>query len=118
MTARPLPLSHLVLALTGPIVWAAHFFILYLAEAFTCTSAGIAHDAVRWIGAGATAAALAILAVWSMRFSKTARGSVGGLSQPEVRFAFAVPLALLSAIAILWSAMPLVLLPVCTQGTG
>jgi hypothetical protein len=118
MTARPLSLSHLVLALAGPIVWAAHFFILYLAASFACTSAGTAHDAVRWIGAGATAAALALLAVWSVRFRKTARGSAGGPSQPEVRFAFAVPLTLLSAIAILWSALPLFLLPVCTQGTG
>ena len=40
MTARPRPIASMLLALAGPIVWLAHFFALYLAEAFLCTVPG------------------------------------------------------------------------------
>jgi hypothetical protein len=113
MTVRPLPLSHLVFALAGPIVWAAHFFILYLVEAFGCTSTGTTNDTVRWIGAATTIIALAALVLWGV-----ARGYRDGARRQDVRFAFARPLALVSAIAILWSAMPLFLLPTCTASAG
>lgn len=107
MNARPLSLTHLLIALTGPIVWAAHFFILYLAEAFAC---GAGATAIRWIGAMATIGALAVLAVWGGR-----RGAHTSDVQPsaDVGLSIALPLALLSIVAILWSAMPLFLLPAC-----
>ena len=109
MNARPLPLTHLIPALTGPIVWATHFFILYLAEAFACAAGA---SAVRWIGAMATIGALGILAVSAARAG--AHISDGQPSVTAVLLSFAMPLALLSIVAILWSAMPLFLLPACT----
>lgn len=114
MNGQPLPLSSLLFALAGPIVWAAHFFTLYLSEAFACTDRGGA-AAVHWIGTGATIVALAALAVWGARFPTSPGGSREGSAS---LFAFAPPLTVLSMLAILWSAMPLFLLPACTGGSG
>ena len=51
MSAHPRPMSDLLLALTGPIVWAGHFFGVYLTEALLCSTPGPATGAqVRWIG--------------------------------------------------------------------
>jgi hypothetical protein len=101
-----------------PLVWAAHFFILYLAEAFACTDSGGNAIAVRWIGASATIVALAVLAWWGARFPRTARRSGDGCASPDSLFAFAVPLTLLSMLAILWSSIPLFLLPACAAGSS
>jgi hypothetical protein len=114
MSARPLPLTHLVVALAGPIVWAAHFFTLYLAEAFACSAGAAPAAAVRWIGTTATIVALGSLAVWGTR--KGVRASKSQSLRVDVPLAFAVPLTFLSTVAILWSAMPLFLLPACAAG--
>jgi hypothetical protein len=117
MNGQPLPLSNLLFALAGPIVWAAHFFTLYLSEAFACTD-GVDAAAVGWIGTGATIVALAALAVWGARFPTGAGGSREGRASPHSLFAFAPPLTVLSMLAILWSAMPLFLLQACTGESG
>ena len=59
MSAHPRSMSDLLLALTGPIVWAGHFFGVYLTEALLCSTPDPAIGAqVRWIGAGLTVIAL------------------------------------------------------------
>ena len=114
MNPRPRALTHLLVALTGPIVWAAHFFVLYLTEAFACGGGAAADAAVRWIGATATLGALSTVAVWGAQraFRRSKRLSL----QEDAPLAFAAPLTLLSVVAILWSAMPLLLLPACSAG--
>lgn len=49
----------------GPVIWAAHFLVCYIFAAVFCAKAGFAADftAVRLVVAGATAAALAGIAV-------------------------------------------------------
>jgi hypothetical protein len=65
MTARPL--TDFAIVLTGPIVWAAHFFVLYGAESLVCTQAASPSQALQWINIVATAAALGTLAVLLVR---------------------------------------------------
>ena len=68
MSAHPRPMSDLLLAFTGPLVWAGHFFGLYLTEALLCsTSASAATIQIRWIGAGLTVIALAALIAFAVR---------------------------------------------------
>ncbi len=113
MNTQPRPMSDLVLALTGPIVWAAHFFFLYLAEAFLCSGQIPATGmAVRATGAAATVVALTALVLFALR-SRTAGRSGSGSAQTGTALGFAVPLALLSMVAVLWSSVPLLLLPAC-----
>jgi hypothetical protein len=105
-------------ALAGPIVWAAHFFSIYLADAFLCTGQVPHTAAVRWIGLAATVAALAVLAVVAAGFARSMRAAGNGTAQAESSFAFAAPLAVLSMVAIAWTSMPLLLLPMCSVGYG
>lgn len=108
---QPDSVIDLVKALTGPIVWSAHFFLLYLAEAFACAGSNLPTEAVRWSGWVATITALAALALYLARvypFRQNDR-----TAQVEAAFSFGGPLALLSMVAILWTAIPLLLLPAC-----
>ena len=117
MSAHPRPMSDLLLACTGPLVWAGHFFGLYLTEALFCsTSPSAAAIQVRWIGAGLTVIALAAL----IAFAVCARYSTDGLNELSADtgalFSLAGPLTILSILAVLWSSIPLFLLPACAPG--
>jgi hypothetical protein len=113
LNTQPRRLADLVFAMTGPIVWAAHFFTLYLAEAFACSAQSPGTSGtVRWIGGAATLVAIVAVALFALRIPAPARAT-DGPSHTVSAFAFAVPLTLLSILAILWSSMPLFLLPAC-----
>jgi len=108
---QPDSVIDLVKALTGPIVWAAHFFFLYLNEAFQCAGSNSPTEAVRWSGLVATITAVAALALYLARvypFRQHDR-----TAQLEAALSFGGPLALLSMVAIFWTAIPLLLLPAC-----
>jgi hypothetical protein len=108
---QPDSVIDLVTALTGPIVWAAHFFFLYLTEAFACAGSNLPAEAVRWSGLVATITALAALALYLARVYPFRQR--GRTAQAETAFIFGAPLALLSMVSILWTAIPLLLLPAC-----
>jgi len=120
MSAHPQPISDLLLALTGPIVWAGHFFGVYLTEALLCTATGPATGApVRPIAAGLTVIALAALVAFAFRHRHSFHLSAGdntGMSAPLS--AFAGPLTIVSILAVLWTSIPLFLLPACAPGGG
>jgi hypothetical protein len=108
---QPDSVIDLVKVMIGPIVWAAHFFFLYLTEAFACANSTFPTDAVRWSGLAATLAALAVLALYFTRvcpFRQQDR-----TAEAEAAFIFGAPLALLSMVATTWTAIPLLLLPAC-----
>lgn len=110
---QPDSVIDLMKALAGPIVWAAHFFFLYLTEAFACAGSNSPTEAVRWSGLAATITALAALALYLARvcpFRQQDR-----TAQAEAAFNFGAPLALLSMVATLWTAIPLLLLPACAR---
>lgn len=70
MIAKAQPLRWLLVALTGPILWAAHFFVVYGLEAVVCANARFPIATMQWIVAIATAAAVAGAAaflIWRFR---------------------------------------------------
>ncbi len=110
---RPDSVIDLVKVLIGPIVWAAHFFFLYLTEAFACAGSNSLTDAMRWSGLAATLAALAVLALYFTRVRPLRHQDRTARAEPA--FNFGAPLALLSMVATLWTAIPLLLLPACAR---
>jgi hypothetical protein len=109
------PLSHFLAALFGPIVWSLHFFGLYLIQALLCTGAGAATAPVRAAGAGLTIAALLALSAFAVRHRQVSQAIA---SENSRALAFAGPLTALSFLAILWTSVPLVLLPACGTVAG
>jgi hypothetical protein len=84
------------------MVWAAHFFALYLAEAVLCSPSVPYASAVRV--AGVTITLIAVLALlWARR----------RFGQGEAR-TFARPLIDLSIVAVLLTAIPLALIAACS----
>ena len=119
MSAQPRPMSDLLLALGGPMVWATHFFGLYLTEALLCSApAPSAGAQIRWIGAGLTFIALAGLVAFALRHRHDFHPFTGNATGTSAALSFAGPLTLLSILAVLWTSLPLFLLPACTPGGG
>jgi hypothetical protein len=115
MTTKAQPLGKFLLAMLGPTVWAAHFFVVYGVEAAVCTRAASPAVTMRWIVAAATTAAVAGLAALPMlRF----RGRPNEPADLCFLRKVSVYLALVSIGAILAvSAAALAILP-CVQPTG
>jgi len=113
MTPPVRPVTDIVLALSGPLVWAAHFFVLYLTEAFACAGQPTPAGMVPWIGAIATAAALFALGLLALGIPKPLTAQANAADATAASFAFATPLTLLSMIAIMWTSIPLILMPAC-----
>jgi len=101
MSARVYTVGQALLGLIGPIIWAAHFFSLYLAEAMLCVSAD-ANASVRLAGLGLTVVAIAALLYARSRATQSPWASL-------IR-----PLIDLSMLAVVWTAIPLVVLQTCT----
>jgi hypothetical protein len=111
MTSGTRPLTDLLLALAGPIVWAGHFIGVYLTEALLCPAQGSAtHAIVRAIGGVLTVLALAALFALVMRNRRDDRAG------RSTELFFALPLTLLSVLAVLWTSLPLLVLPACAPG--
>jgi hypothetical protein len=109
MSAEPRPVCDLLPALVGPIVWAAHFFAVYLAEAVLCTAPAASDAAVvRFVCAGLTLLALAIL-LWA--HWRSGSDHIEGLPRS---FSMTRPLIGISIVAVLWTSIPLFMLQGCT----
>ncbi|MBR1189450.1 hypothetical protein [Bradyrhizobium sp. AUGA SZCCT0160] len=111
-------LADLLWLLVGPVVWFLHLVVLYGAEALICTPPVGSGRAMMWMGAAATIAtlgALAMLAAVSIRRVQDAPEE-----QTDATFLrkTTLLLALLSAIGVIWSALPLALVPVCASAGG
>jgi hypothetical protein len=99
-------LSNLLVPLSGPAIWAAHFFAVYAAEGVLCSQAKWAVPPV-WLGL--TTVALTVLLAVVLRAPQFRLSDETGAVT-----VLTGPLAVLSAIAVCWSAVPLFLLPACT----
>jgi len=105
------PASALLPPLIGPLIWAAHFLAMYVIEAVLCTPhVGAPYLWIRTAGGALSVAALAAL---TAHYVISRLAAVAG--DEETTTAFVLPLTLLSAIATLWTTLPLFLLPVCTS---
>lgn len=104
MIGKPLPPWNVARALFGPLVWAAHFIVVYAAESVLCRfAAGQAHTLLL-----AVVTVLAILAVVLNRRGHSRGDGVG-------RFLARVAIALdaLSVVAIMFVAAAGFVLPSC-----
>ncbi len=108
MPASPLAMPSLLRWLAGPLVWAAHFLVVYASESVLC-SRGWGADAHLTLIALATVAGLALLFVSSRR-ALAASGAEGSAFMQRV----AAALSLLGGLAIVWTALPAVFLSSCT----
>ena len=118
MTARPRvrPLAALLRLFVPPGVWFAHFTVVYGAEALICTPPVARPSVMIWIGAAATAAALAALVAFA--FMSTRRADRTKQDDAAFLHRTALLLALLSGLGVVWTAFPLAVLPVCAPPAG
>jgi hypothetical protein len=107
-------LGDFALLLSGPLVWAAHFFSMYGAEAVICTGPDAASrgEQLLPVATALTAAAMAgLIGILGRRFavSRRARRATKSLFWRDAPTA----LAALAMLGVLWVALPALLLPVC-----
>jgi hypothetical protein len=111
-------ISELLLCFAGPMVWAAHFFVMYGVEALICTGPIAPSDNRYFQPVPIAATVLALVSLlcfltwqwaWSMR-DEPERGVGDGL-----RFLrrTSTALAALATLGVLWTALPTALLPAC-----
>jgi hypothetical protein len=110
MTAHARPLTDLLRLFVGPALWFGHFTALYGAEALICTPPVGSGRAMSWFALAATIAALGMLAAFGAVQARRLReeGAFGR--------AAALLLTMLSALGVVWTALPVALLPVCAGG--
>jgi hypothetical protein len=120
MSAHPRPMSDLLLALTGPIVWSGHFFGVYLTQSLLCSiSTPAAGAQIRWIGAGLTVIALVACVAFLLGNRHGFRLTAGDNADASHELAMVGnPLAMLSMLAVLWTSLPLFFLPACAPSGG
>jgi hypothetical protein len=114
MTSQSRPLSDLISSLIGPIVWAAHFFVMYGAETLICINGGLGLPNMHLFAPAATGIAIGILLaaiMWNRRsrhpYDRT----------PALRNVSNI-LSLLSIGAIAATALPAAVVPTCASPVG
>jgi hypothetical protein len=105
----------LLFAMAGPMVWAVHFFGLYLAESFLCPPALSAAGAIiRPFEGVLTVTALMVL-VW---LRVTARAPAETSRDASNPLSFQRPLIDVSIVAVVWTSIPLGLIGSCAGSMG
>lgn len=115
MMGETRPLNNFLWVLAGPIVWAAHFFVVYGPEAIICTRAASPAYAMRWVVAVATAAAIGTLAIFLFRQlvrRRKTRNTAAFLNDVSIA------LVSMSMAAIVGVAAGSLSLPACTPAAG
>jgi hypothetical protein len=117
--SRARPLGDFLQLFTGPVVWFAHFVALYGAEALICTPGLAPAGTMTWVAGVATLAALAVLCGFGVRMMRRpAHDSAGSHSGATFLRRATLLLATLSAIAVVWVALPVAVLPVCASAAS
>ena len=111
------PLGDLLRVFIPPVLWFAHFGVLYGAEALVCTPPAANRHALIWIGAIATIATFAALAWFAVL---TRRRPSADRTDEHTAFlrGVALLLALLAALGVVWTVFPVAVLPVCASPAG
>ncbi|MDX6807216.1 hypothetical protein [Terrihabitans rhizophilus] len=96
--------------LGGPLIWTAHFLLVYAAESLACTRGGgpLLHDAITAVATFAALLGLAVL----FRINKRAADAP---SREDFEMAEWIGLGLvaISALAVVWSGLAALLIPAC-----
>ena len=116
MTApRARPLADFLRVFVGPVVWFLHLVLLYGAEALICMPPAGSGRAMIWVGVTATGGG-----TWSPcpggSFSATEDGRSKHAGATFLRNT-TLSLALLSAVGVIWNALPLALVRACALAT-
>jgi hypothetical protein len=113
MHAQPIPALTAARWLAGPIVWGAHFLIVYASESVICTRGGGASMHLMLLGAVTAAGVLVLLATtahsWRTASAPASSAEPGSVFMEKT----AVALGLLGMLALLWTALPAALVPAC-----
>ena len=94
-------------------IWFTQFSTLYLAEALICAPSIAEPGALIWIGTAVTVGALAALMAFFLR-----RRPETGHDNAAFSHDVTMWLALLAGLAVIWTAFPLAVLPVCVPPAG
>ena len=105
----------LLFMLAAPLIWAAHFLFIYSVNGIACARPALMHawagiPISSWIILGASLLALAAMAAIYVR----GRTQTPATNDPGFLPWVAGMLALLSAVAVIWETMPVLLLPACS----
>lgn len=119
------PIGDLLRMLIAPMIWFVHLAIVYAAEALICLGAPAAAStsmttSMTWTVFLTTAAALAGFAVFAATIVRAGNSVKRAPDRTDARFfrAASLFLTLLSAMAVLWTALPTALLPACATAAG
>jgi hypothetical protein len=106
------PVTNLLRAFTGPLVWFGHFAAVYVAEALVCITPLAGSRVMIVLVVSATAVAIAALGVfaWSLMRRRAPHG--------EFLRTIALALAALSALGVTWTTLPALWLPACAAPAG
>jgi hypothetical protein len=112
-------IGHVALLVAGPLVWAAHLFLMYAAETLVCTGPGAASRGgqLALAAAALTAAALAVLLtilVIRPALDRSARQAAEGIARSSFWHDTPAALAALAMLGVLWTALPVLLVPACS----
>jgi hypothetical protein len=114
VSSQSRPLSDLIGSLIGPIVWAAHFFVMYGAETLICINGGPGPSNMHLFAAVATAIAVGILLaaiIWNRR-------SLHQQDRAPALCHISNILSLISIGAIAATALPAAVVPTCMNPAG
>ena len=108
---------------TGPIVWAAHFSLLYGLEAAICSGPGRSSlKSQFWlIALGLTAVALITLlcfVAWQVSLRRHDHNAMNKTNRSPFLRDLSIALVALAMIDVLWSTLPALVIAVCTTATG
>jgi hypothetical protein len=107
------PLADLLRLFVGPVVWFLHLALLYGAEALICTPPVSSGRTMIWLGIAATVAALGTLVFLAAVPAPRVDGRPSEYTGAAYLHNTTRLLALLSAIGVIWNALPVALVPVC-----
>jgi hypothetical protein len=118
MIVRSRSIGELAFVLAGPMVWAAHFFLLYGAEVLICTGpvAGSRGEQLLPVAAALTTAAVAgllAILVAGLTSGRQARQATEGTTRSLFWRDAPTALAMLAMLGVLWTALPALLIPAC-----
>lgn len=118
MSLRADPIRSLFLASGGLLIWAAHFGLVYATQTTFCTLAQQPTNAVllRVIAIGLTAIALGLLiGLGLFLLAKSGRAANALMKTGLEQFLHGAALAVvgMALVAVLWSVIPLLVLPAC-----
>lgn len=107
-------LRHALVISAGPLIWFAHFTIVYVWTALLCAR-GVGMDLIpAGILAATVVAAAAVIVFAILSFRAMRRAGRNGGGNGRFLFAVAAALAALSLIGILWNGLPAVLVSACS----